>query len=1151
MPKEALPPAEEPSQVPARQEKPRLPALEKDTALVRKETPGLPVGIEKSQLPALQPKAPKRKVVIADTSEGAEAMARDVAESKRTKERSQLTGLTGFLKKIWQHNLANEYYRQKEIAAARGQILGSGSLYGTTPEERQAHRDTMGAIVDRFANEYKTEMIHEGEVKETLGDSAGETAAKAQIRDLVYDYAAGAINDDEFARRKRAVFNDLKQARPDVIERGDMYADNLLDIAREIKTNVEHGERLRAEDLDFEIIVGKAKAGVRTEAQYSRIDRVIERVNRSRLGTLANETTVALGLSIAYSVATQVSRKALSSRIFALASLGGTAALAATIAGYRKSKEMEDKRRQHFREMAQGKAFDPHRSPERKTFEELRYETENAQRLLMSLDQNLYRLAPDGTKEVRDDLTEAQLRTVVGNLAEIESRIELSDKHNIDLISYSDIKSVDKERFDLDLARAKAKVDLANLERRLGGRMPLPQGVTLDELLRGTRANRVAQLINGDEGMEKKEAAFRWMKAKRVGLAAAQAGIGGIIIGSAFQEAMAFAREGQEGLLEAAGRGPEHNYTFAEWFRRWWSNELPAGGAATARVDQIVGDTQIRCPEGTGTVQNPDGSFTVTRHGQALIENIKIDANGNIPDDVRDELSRRGIIFRSGITTITDPDGDSVMLDAKGYIENRKDLTTRIARDSWYHQNSPHKPIENALRLWWGGVSGNGINAGGQYEFDVTRMTPGGSYNEQAAIDAQKLIHSGGAKLLLSLTRETQKDVFAVPIDPNGKIRIDPDSAIGKLFFSQNAKGKAVFLGRFAEVVHFTGEDKNGEPLVRILATHEGKGVDSIPDIIERPPRTIPWFEVQPCPEPPIQPGPDDTIVQPSGDYVVEPSPILPFVGRRPLEPTLEGQLPARRQEPRFPQRPGSRQVAGPAERPRRKDTQNQQTENHQQAQARTEQERPGQQELGTARQRGTREQQRDNRENARQDQTAGRHRTAESDRQSTGTDARQTRSRQEDQQKDERNQQRQRRTQEPQGRRQRTTWDTRWRERIDQDRGLKPTIIEVWVSKDLGISTRDLRIINSLTLSKQNKEGNYIVPDEAVRELLLAALGIKDGNELEIKRSYRQRMRQWHPDLQSGKTQNEKAANELKAQVTSALYREHGRRTVAARNAA
>ena len=206
-------------------------------------------------------------------------------------------------------------------------------------------------------------------------------------------------------------------------------------------------------------------------------------------------------------------------------------------------------------------------------------------------------------------------------------------------------------------------------------------------------------------------------------------------------------------------------------------------------------------------------------------------------------------------TTIVGPDQ---------FIQDHESAFTHIKRNLWYDNDTPAPNFDlNELRLKWGGSDNTGIDASGNVVMNVKDMTKPDSFHDATRADAPDLLSKGELKLMLSLSQETQNDVVLVDIDPaTGNAVIDV-AARPELqpFFSQTPDGKAVFNGRFAEVVHVVGQDKNGNDLVNMLATHEGDGVKGIEvpgkptpeetEVPEQPPKETPE-------EPYIPPGEEE-----------------------------------------------------------------------------------------------------------------------------------------------------------------------------------------------------------------------------------------------------------------------------------------------------
>jgi len=576
-------------------------------------------------------KKKKLKVTVVDESSNLESEAMDIADSKMTESKDGLKGFGGMWKRIWKHNLAQPYYRRKEFEKARAEILERKKLYGDG-EKQKAHEK---ALIEQFSSEHD-EAIHAdvGEKRELLGadekNNGTETQIKSEIKKLILDYAKGAVNDETFPEEQTRIFSQIKGIQNDVADKGLLYSSNILEIAKQVKQSLEHGEALDNLDLDFDVIVGKAKSGVRTEAQFNTLDKIIDKIQQSKVGSFVNETTVSAAASIAYCTGAALSRRFVGSKLAAWGSFGATALLGSGIAAAREKKRLEDERKQHFREMAQGEKIEAG-SKRREEMEMYRYETKDATSLSNNLEDSLYNFNEKGERETKT-LDQQSFQEAIGNLAEIESRIKISDRQKLDLISFSDKSKVTEERLRMDLLRATAKKDLEKLLTSSNGTLALPNGKTFSEFLNSVSESKMTEINGGDSGIEKRNELFNKMRNKKVFKAGIKGLVTGIVIGGAAQEIGAFFRDGQEGLLESFFANNAHaaeaqqaipavqSYTVLEYARHWISGDFPRMDAS--RINEvIINGNHVQLPEGADLVQNDDGTFNLLR-GEEVVEII-------------------------------------------------------------------------------------------------------------------------------------------------------------------------------------------------------------------------------------------------------------------------------------------------------------------------------------------------------------------------------------------------------------------------------------------------------------------------------------------------------------------------------------------------
>lgn len=797
----------------------------------------------------------KRRVAIVDTSGALEEQSRDIAEERLTVSAGELHGVSGFFSKIWKHNLFREYYRQREIITAKGEISGSGNLYIGEGADQSTHDEAMNSIVDRFIQEYD-EAIHTeaGEERRIIGTETPEGVnLNDAVRGLIRDFASGSIDEDVFRVERSRLIEEATGLTGEQLQNTVNHTDNLLEIAREARQAVEHGASLEEIDQEIEIVVGKARVGVRTESKYNTVDRLAARLQETRLGQLVNETTISAGVAIAYSVTIGLSQRLARSRVLAVGSFGASALLGGAIAGARESVKTADERRQHARERAKGKEMEPEMT-RRVEMEKTIYKTVSARDLAETI---------TGLAESRNVVDQNGFLSAMNVLAEAESRISLSDTEKIDLLSYTNFQSIEQERLQLDIARAEAKIRLRNLVQ--SGAVAIPSGQSFDEFYQAIRDSQTTWLRENDEGMEAKDRIFKKMRRKRVAGAVFKAAVTGLVIGGVAQEAGAFINDGRDGLAEhflGDGENRPESVTTLEGLRRWIEGEQLA--SRTMHHAILANGAKVDLPDGIELVPSPKvpGEFLFTKDGEVLSDKIQF-AEGKLTTASEEILKQQGVDIGHSVNYITKT--TEVSEGPKVFTSQHPELFHQIHRKFWYDNNTSIFD-KNELKLHWGGQAGTGIDSEGHYVFSVAKMNPDGSTFKNLSINAQEAIKGGQLKMLLSLSRDSQMSVVEVPIDVQGNAIIDPNSEIGKTFF-QNVGGKLTFIGKFAEVGHSAGIAPDGAEQFEILATHVGAGVENITSTVTT---TIP--------------DPETVFHVTDQEPYVVPPPFIPVFGRRPME---------------------------------------------------------------------------------------------------------------------------------------------------------------------------------------------------------------------------------------------------------------------------
>jgi hypothetical protein len=779
--------------------------------------------IKKQAINALK----SQRVGIVNVKELAEAEARKAADAYMTESKKDLKGVTGFFKKIWKHTFFDEFYRQREINRVKQQIKESDNIYvgRIKDKDRVAHEGAMKAVSGRFIADYEG-LLSEGEDKKFLDDKEPEAIkAREDIKNLIINYAQGNFTEEVFKTEKIRILDNLKNQ--DLLKDSDNYADNLFEIAENAKLAIEHGAKIEELEFDTNIIIGKAKSSLKTEAHFNFVDKGVNWMKKTKVGRFISPAVLSTAVGIAYCV----SAKFLASKGgSALLGLTGAVAFSATLAGINESQRVALERSQHGIEMAEGGEFEEG-SKRREQMEKFTYQMESSSVLADSLRNLMFEKDSGGNDKIKD-FNKDDLNKIFGILGDVDARNALNQKKKIDLISYSGIGGVEKERTDLAILVAKTKVELRRrLNNDLKGSLPAEE--TFESYLQKQTEAVENSLLGGEKGITAQDKAFKKYKAKRVAKKVLQTATLGFVIGGTIQEAFALHNDDVQGIYEGITGSNQDAMvqTPFEHIREWVNGNVDFLNSANP-VETVLGGNVFHLPPGISIVDNFDGTVDIFRGDTLISDNtlLTFDADGNLDADSLARLGESGIVASTSTHVVEGV--KEVTSGAKDYLANHPESASRYGRIGWYDNDTP-KPIfdHNELKLWWGGEGNTGIDLDGNYRLDISQMTSDGSFHQDFSVDAQDAMKNGLLKMVFSLTSDTQNQLFEVPIGADGTINIDPDSEIGKLFFGVE-DGRTIFKGRFAEVVQSFGE-KDGVEQIKSLATLVGPGNNEINDIVK------------------------------------------------------------------------------------------------------------------------------------------------------------------------------------------------------------------------------------------------------------------------------------------------------------------------------
>ena len=776
------------------------------------------------------------KIQVVDVSDAVQANAVDSAEA-HLHERTSGSGVRGFIGKIWHGNIARDYYRQREIQRGRQEIIQTGNIYTLIDAGRAEHDATMAAVVERFAADY----IHEGEDNQNFEATEQGQQLLSGLQELVSNYASGELDYDSLIEERTRMLGEYgRQVHEADRHRGLIFADNILEVAANARIAFEHSAGLERLDAVISGRIGAARTGVRTETRLEATDRILDRLHQTRVGALVNETSIALGVATVMTAAKFTSRKA----VTAVAAFVGLGVGAGVIAGAREHLRVAQERASHSREMAEGGEIldDSHR---REQMEETRYEAVSAASVTNAL---------LSAREAYESGNAAALDGLARLVVEARTRINSSDQQSIDLLTYSDKTSVEAERLSLDIELARAGVVIQEAE---------DNGILEFDL--DSLQEAVDQQVQED--ISAKDQAFRRLRRSRtikMGLIGAATGM---LAGLGIQEIHSLVDGGLQGVFESRGGSDRHSL-LADAFKD--ERQHPAGMPHREFFEggHHLKDVAVDLPDGYHLVNTRPGEQfgwdIVDSNGHSALNNLDWDKwhefiatdknpnhihhiaegklgvgwdkQGNLDWETRNALRQLGFDLTQHQLHFHQPEviRASVERSAHDFLNHHQDEFTHVHRQLWYDNDTPGIYDQNELRVYWGGPTGSGINAEGDYILNMSHQTADGSYHQGLSTNAPELIKDGDMKLALSMTKDTQSHVFMIDVDRNGNAIIPHDSYIGRALF-ENQNGHAHFAGAYAEVVQPMGASADGGQNIRMLATLEGdNNPRSANDIVQR-----------------------------------------------------------------------------------------------------------------------------------------------------------------------------------------------------------------------------------------------------------------------------------------------------------------------------
>jgi hypothetical protein len=294
--------------------------------------------------------------------------------------------------------------------------------------------------------------------------------------------------------------------------------------------------------MNTELIIGKAKSSLKTEAHFNKVDKLADKLKSSKVGRYISPATLTMATGLAYSLSVTLGKK-VAFKAGAVASLGLAVGAVGAIAGVEESYKVTKERKQHNLEMAEGGSFDE-KDKGRVNLEKFRYDMVSANDLRKEIESALNLKK---SKELRKKITEGEMDQALNTLAKIEARRKLNYERKIDLISYSGIENVEEERKELDILVAKTKCQMRKIL------LNYPEKESFDSYLSKLTEAEKIKIIGGENGLDKKDKNFKKYKNKKVAKKVLSTVTIGAVFGLIAQEGIALVDDKVQSIFEGVG----------------------------------------------------------------------------------------------------------------------------------------------------------------------------------------------------------------------------------------------------------------------------------------------------------------------------------------------------------------------------------------------------------------------------------------------------------------------------------------------------------------------------------------------------------------------------------------------------------------------
>lgn len=399
-----------------------------------------------------------------DWTHDKEEIAHDLAGQALNKELDEAKGIKSIAKRIWKGTLFKEYYTEKyknEFMEGKRTNEHGKTVQDIIKEQKDVvlERFTQGVIEGEASSENEGGFVHKkaGEKLTVADEKTNEDVKKA-----IMDYAHRKVDLGENIEDLNREFKDnmtriLREAIDEGrIKNGAKYT-NYLATAKEAakryqdlmiqgREKIEHDAAMAQVMAGFQVYNAEVRNGVRTEAHRNNIDKIINKLGKSKLGNIVS-SEILYGVVGTAQALTQTGARAI------LGAAGGIIASSA-ISGLKERNRITEDRVRMMRDIANGMDYNSDNAKTAKYEKNIGgtlYDTQKASHL---------------TSDLKNAMESDDKNALLRAIAEARVRIDYSDAEQKDLISYSSADKRGKERLDLDIALIKAEKSLSGKDQK-------------------------------------------------------------------------------------------------------------------------------------------------------------------------------------------------------------------------------------------------------------------------------------------------------------------------------------------------------------------------------------------------------------------------------------------------------------------------------------------------------------------------------------------------------------------------------------------------------------------------------------------------------------------------------------------------------------